>query len=118
MTAAEIVQSYNDAVGRGDFKAARKFLQDDLSFQGPLDTFNRAEDFLAAIQRLAGIVEAVDVKKMFVDGDDVCVLYDMKSKAGTSFIAEWFRIRGGRIASIRVVFDARSFVALQSKASD
>jgi hypothetical protein len=92
-------------------------LDDNLSFQGPLDTFHRPDEFLAAISRLSGIVRRVDVKKVFVDGSDVCVLYDMvtDTPAGTAFIAEWFRVTGGKITAIRVVFDARPFAALFGK---
>jgi len=40
----------------------------------------------------------------------------MKTKvAGTSFISEWFQVKGGKIASIRVVFDARPFAAMFAK---
>jgi hypothetical protein len=38
------------------------------------------------------------------------VLYDLNTKiAPKSFVSEWFRVKGDRIASIRVVFDARPF---------
>ena len=36
---------------------------DDLSFEGPIDTFHKAEPYLAAIQGLSKIVKRVDVKK-------------------------------------------------------
>ncbi len=39
----EVVESYRSALGRGDFGAARALMQDDMTFQGPLDTFNTAE---------------------------------------------------------------------------
>jgi hypothetical protein len=55
----------------------------------------------------------VKIKKVFVDGDDVCVLYDLStnSPAGTAFICEWIRFRGGKIASVRAVLDAGPFAA-------
>jgi hypothetical protein len=105
------------AMGKGDTAAARKLLRDDLSFQGPIDAFDRPEPYLEALKRLQPIIERIDVKKMFVDGDDVCVLYDMvtKTPAGTAFVAEWYQIRGDKIASVRVVFDARPFAAMFAK---
>jgi ketosteroid isomerase-like protein len=115
--ATEIVQSFQQALGRGDVAAARNLLHDNLSFRGPIDAFERPEPYLEALKKLHPIVERIDVKKIFVDGSDVCLLYDMvtKTPAGTAFIAEWFQVRGEKIASIRAVFDARPFAAMFGK---
>lgn len=113
-TAKEIVTGYQKSLGAGDFAAARKFLHDDLLFVGPFETFQRPEPYLEALSKLHHIVERVEPKKMFVDGDDVCILYDMvtNTPAGTAFICEWYRVRGDRIGSIRTVFDARPFAPM------
>jgi SnoaL-like domain len=113
----ELVHRFHAAVGARDFVAARELLHDNLSFKGPIDTFHKADDYIEAIKKLSGIVKGVDVKKLFVDGNDVCVLYDMitNTPAGTSFISEWFRIKGAKISEIRVVFDARPFAAMFAK---
>jgi hypothetical protein len=115
--AAEIVQSFKQALGKGDVAAARKLLHDRLSFRGPIDAFDSPEPYLEALHKLHPIVERVDVKKLFVDGNDVCMLYDMvtRTPAGTAFIAEWFHVKGDQIASIRTVFDARPFAAMFGK---
>jgi hypothetical protein len=115
--AAEIVQSFKQALGKGDVAAARKLLHDDLSFRGPIDTFDKPEPYLEALKALHPIVQRIDVKKIFVDGDDVCTLYDMvtNTAAGTAFIAEWMQVKGGKIASICTVFDARPFAAMFGK---
>ena len=72
-SAKEIVETYKAALGRGDFAAARELLHDDLAFHGPIDSFSRADDYLAASKRLANIIQRIDVKKVFADGNDVCV---------------------------------------------
>ena len=112
--AGEIIESYQAALGKGDFATARKLMQDNMTFQGPLDTFNTADEYLESLRKLASIVQRIDLKKVFVDGDDVCVLYDMVTNtlAGTAFIAEWYQLKSGKIAALRVVFDARPFAAL------
>ena len=76
-SANEIVESYQAALGQGDFATARTLMQDDMTFQGPFDTFNTADDYLESLRRLASIIQRIDLKKVFVDGDDVCVLYEM-----------------------------------------
>ena len=113
-SASEVVESYRAALGRGDFGGARQLMQDDMTFQGPLDTFNTADQYLEASRRLASIIQRIELKKLFVDGDDVCVLYEMvtNTPAGTAFIAEWYQVKGGKIAYIRAVFDARPFAAM------
>jgi hypothetical protein len=100
--------------GDGDFATARKYLHDNLSFRGPIDAFDRPEPYLQALEKLHKVVERVDMKKMFVDGNDVCLLYDLvtNTPAGTSFVCEWMQVKGEKIAAIRVVFDARPFAAM------
>jgi hypothetical protein len=113
-SAREIVERYRAALGKGDVATARTLMQDNMTFQGPLDTFNTADQYLEASRRLASIIQRIDLKKVFIDGEDVSVLYDMvtNTPAGTAFIAEWYQVSGGKIASLRVVFDARPFAAL------
>jgi len=113
-SAKEIVERYQAALGQGDFDAARKLMRDDMAFQGPFDTFNQADQYLNALKQLATIIERVDVKKVFADSNDVCVLYDMvtNTPAGTAFIAEWYQVADDKIAALRAVFDARPFAPL------
>jgi hypothetical protein len=112
--AADIVQGFQQALGKGDFISARKYLHDDLAFRGPIDAFDKPEPYLEALKKLHSMVQRVDVKKMFVDGNDVCMLYDLvtNTPAGTAFVSEWFQVKSDRITSIRVVFDGRPFAAM------
>ena len=112
----EIVLAYQEAVGKKDFQAARKLLHDTLEFRGPIDTFHKADDYLHAIEKLSTIVEGFDFLKVFEDGNDVSLFCDLKTKTvGTSFVAEWYKVHDGKIASVRVVFDARPFAAVLAK---
>jgi hypothetical protein len=56
----------------------------------------------------------VEPKKTFVDGDDVGLLYGMvtNTPVGTALICEWYHVRGDKIGSVRVVFDARPFAPM------
>jgi ketosteroid isomerase-like protein len=111
--AAQVAEDFFAAWTGKDFDHARALLHDDLSFQGPIDTFDNADAYLQAIQRLSQIVTGADKRKVFADGDDVCVIYDLKTAPVPSApTAEWYRIRDGRIASIQVFFDARPFAPL------
>jgi hypothetical protein len=116
-TAADLVQRFNSAMAMGDFATAHGCLGHDFSFRGPIDQFNAPEPYLDALKKLHPIIERIEMKKTFVDGSDVCVLYDMVTKTpiGTAFVAEWFTVAGGKIRSIRTVFDARPFAAMFGK---
>jgi hypothetical protein len=112
----EIVLAYQEAIGREDFAGARKMLDDNLEFRGPIDTFHKADDYLHAIEKLSAIVEGVDILKVFEAGNDVSLFCDLKTKmVGASFVGEWYKVKDGKIASVRVVFDARPFVAMLAK---
>lgn len=64
-------------------------------------------------RQLSAIVTGVDKQKVFVDGDDVCVIYDLKTAPVPSTrTCEWYRVRDGKVASVSVVFDARPLAPL------
>jgi ketosteroid isomerase-like protein len=111
--AAQVAEDFFDAWTSKDFERARTLVHDDLSFEGPIDRFSDADSYLASLQQLSQIVTGVEKQKVFVDGDDVCVIYDLKTApVPSSRICEWYRLRDGRIASVSVVFDARPFAPL------
>jgi hypothetical protein len=112
--ASKIVSDYQQALGKGDFVAARKLVHDNLSFQGPIDTFHKPEPYFEALKKLHPIIQGIDMKKSFADGNDVCVLYDMVTNTpiGTVFVCEWYQVKGEKIAAVRTVFDARPFAAM------
>jgi ketosteroid isomerase-like protein len=111
--AAQVAEDFFDAWTARDFTRARELLHDNVSFQGPIDTFSDADSYLASLQQLSGIITGVDKQKVFVDGNDVCVIYDLKTApVPSSRTCEWYRLRDGRIASVSVVFDARPFAPL------
>src|SRR2546428_11746690 len=106
--AKEIVMAYQKALGKADFAGARRYMHDDLSFVGPFESFNRPEPHLEALGKLHHIVVRVEPRKTFVDGDDVCLLYNMvtNTPAGAAFICEGDNVRREEIASRRAGFGA------------
>jgi ketosteroid isomerase-like protein len=111
--AAQVAEDFFAAWTSKDFGRARSLLHDDVSFEGPIDSFSDADSYVASLQQLSGIVTGADTQKMFVDGDDVCVIYDLHTApVASSRTCEWYRIRDGKIAAVSVVFDARPFAAM------
>jgi len=70
-SAKDVVDRYNQALAKKDFAAARALLADGLRFQGPIDRFDNADDYVAAITRLYGMVKGVQHQATIVEGDDV-----------------------------------------------
>lgn len=117
VSAKDVVMGFQAAMGNDDWAKARTHLADRIDFVGPFDSFTNPDDYLKALQQLHPIVERVDMKRMFADGDDVAMFYDLvtNSPAGTGSIAEWHHVAHGKIDRIRVVFDARPFAAMFRK---
>jgi hypothetical protein len=117
MQPKETVVGYQKALGSADWKSARGFLKDGMKFKGPLAQYDTPEPYLEDLKRLHSIVKGVEMRKVFSDGDDVCLLYDMETNtpAGTAFICEWYHVEGDKIGSIRVVFDATPFASMFAK---
>jgi ketosteroid isomerase-like protein len=110
---AAVAEGFFDAWTSKDFDRARSLLHDDLSFEGPIESFSDAESYMASVRQLSGIVTGAEKQKVFVDGDDVCVIYDLKTQPiPSSRTCEWYRVRDGKIASVSVVFDARPFAPM------
>jgi hypothetical protein len=110
-SAKEIVMEYFQAITeRQDFKSARSYLKDDVSYVSPLNSFDRAEPYLKYNESLH--LPKLDIKKIFTDGDDVCLLYEINltKPPATVFVSAWVHVDGGKISSIRLLFDPRPFV--------
>ena len=98
---------YLDAVANHQYDKVRALLAPDLQFRGPSVTRTSAEDYLEALKRLGAIHVRNDIKRVFVDGDEVCVIYDFvtDTAAGALPTIEWLRFDGGRIHSIDLYYD-------------
>jgi ketosteroid isomerase-like protein len=108
-TAADVVRQYTAALDARDFSAARKLLTDDLRFEGPIDRFERADDFIKTVSGLYGMVTGVDHQATVVEGENVAWFYVLNTPMANAPVAEWHTVRDGRIVQIRAYFDARPF---------
>lgn len=109
MSAAEVVDKYSRALGLRDFAAARALLADDLVFEGPIDKFSRADDYIKAITGLYGMVKGVEHQATVADGENVAVFYLLDTPVAKAPVADWYTVRGGKIVYLRAHFDARPF---------
>lgn len=111
LTLTETARRYVDSIGRHDFDALADLLDPDLEFAGPFVTLHSAPEYIAAYRRLALVLEGTTLRKTFVDGNELCVIYDFvtDTPAGAITFIEWMTVEGGRIRSIRLNFDRVQF---------
>ena len=98
---------YLDAVARQRYGELEEILAPDLHFRGPVMTRHAAADFIGALKRLSAIHVRSEIKHVFVDGDDVCVIYDFvtDTTAGALPTIEWLHFDGPRIRAIDLYYD-------------
>ena len=108
MDTRQVVTNYHNAWTSGDMKAARVYLADDLDFQGSIDTFHRADDFIAALTMFQKMLSRVTLIHSFYSDNGAALLYDCDtmSPAGVIRTAEFFTVADAKIKTIRLVFDA------------
>lgn len=107
----EVALAYIEACGRQDFDTVAPLLAPDLKFDGPGGKLTGATPYLAVLRRIGAVWVKSNVRKVFTDGPEVCVIYDFvtDTPAGAVPIVEWLRVEGGRIASVTLFFDRVSF---------
>lgn len=102
----DIVMSYIRALDNWKYDEALDYLHDRVRIRGPAgETFGRPRDFIGMLRKYKG---KYDIKKVFADGDDVCVLYDLTTTGPRVYMSSWYRVKDGKIVSIETVFDPRA----------
>ncbi|MBL8954272.1 MAG: hypothetical protein JNK82_26070, partial [Myxococcaceae bacterium] len=81
------------------------------NYQGPSRNSEGAATYLAILRNLGRVWKGSEVKKVFTEGDEICVIYDFLSETAAPKvpIVEWLKVRDGRITSVRLYFDRVAF---------
>jgi hypothetical protein len=108
MDAKQVITNYHDAWTKGDMQTARLYLTDDLDFEGSIDAFRKADDFVVALTMFQKMLRGVNLIQSFFSESGAALLYDCDtmSPAGVLRTAEFFTVTDSKITSIRLVFDA------------
>lgn len=109
--AKQVAIEYIEACGRKDYDTLSRLLAPTMTFVGPGNALTGAAPYLAVLRRLGPVWVRSEVKKVFVDGDEICVIYDFvtETPAGAVPIVEWLRIENGQVASATLFFDRVTF---------
>src|SRR5262245_36183398 len=100
-----VTRQYLAAVGDKDLGKVEELLAPDVTFAGPAMTLSGAREVLAALRRIGAIHVKNVVRRVFVDGDEACALYDfVTDTVGVVPTIEWLRIEDGRIRSVKLYY--------------
>src|ERR1700685_3869770 len=103
------VNNYISAFYQGDFESAGSFLADEFSFEGPFIKTQSKKSFFEGANGLRGIVRGHRTLRQWVDGNDVCTIYEMLLEtplgSGSITMSEWSSVRDGQLVSSRLFFD-------------
>jgi ketosteroid isomerase-like protein len=108
-TARTVVDRYFTALQAKDFATVRTLVHDDVTFKGALGTTNGAEEYVSGLEGIMATMTSMERRVVVAEGEDVCQVYDLTRAVPpvTLPIAQWLRVRDGRIAQVAVYFDPR-----------
>ena len=100
----ETVLSFIAFLNEEDFSSAKELASDDLYFDGVLAKRDGKTAYFNDMEKMK---MKYDVVKVFVDGNDVCLLSNVTSGGTSMFTCSWYQLKDGKISSLKVVFDPR-----------
>ncbi len=105
--AEKVVMEYVGALDSQDFDRAAGLIAEDVRIIGPAgENFGKPKDFTNMLKRYHG---KYAILKVFVDGEDVGLLYDFTTSGKTVYMSSWYKVEGRKINYIRTVFDPSAF---------
>ena len=112
-TPAEVVDAYFAAFAARDFDALRACLTDgQFKHRSPIAAIDDADTFAAYMSRIGPVLEGLERRRTFIDGQDVCAIVEYRiriSELMQAPVVTWFRVADGRIVSIETFFDATEY---------
>jgi hypothetical protein len=106
MDAGTAITRYIDLVGAHKLAPLEDLFADNLVAKTSGATFSKAE-WIVALRRLLPVVVRNDIRHVFVDGDDACVIYDFvtDTEAGAVPCVEWITVTGDQISAVELIFE-------------
>jgi len=102
-----LVSDYINELGQKKFDHLYTLLSDDVEFTGPNRSLRGANEYVTAIRGLGSILLRNDIKRVFVDGNEACVIYDFVTDTEVGIVptVEWLTFKQGKISAVRLIFD-------------
>lgn len=111
----KFLNGFNDP---SKIKESLNLLCDEYRFTSPTESSNSKTEFVKQVQVLAKVLTGIEIKKIAVSGNWVCVNYvftsSVKGLEATSG-NEWFRIENGKIQESHLIYDATKWKKILDK---
>jgi limonene-1,2-epoxide hydrolase len=108
-SAREIVLSFIDAMNNLDYPSARTFVHDDMTFRGVLGSRDGADAYFKDMEKMKF---KYNVLQSFEEGNDVCLIYDVKMGDATILTCGWYKVEREKISGFKVIFDPRQVLEM------
>lgn len=108
----DLVVNFVNALTNNDLQKARNCVSDDFTYTSPLGSYDRPEPYF---KRMEQTPLKFDIKKVFVDGNEVCVIVDVIAGPMALFSCGWYVVENQKIRSLKLAYDPRSIIEAMAK---
>jgi len=110
----EVVNRFYDACNNKQGQGMQNFIADDIVFEGPLMKISGGARYVEIVGPLSKFHKGTRMFKQFVNGNDVCSIYEMTlgTPSGQTLkisFADWIRVINGKIVEQKLYYDPREF---------
>jgi hypothetical protein len=103
----ELVLSYIKALDAQDYNQAVSYLSEKVRIMGPDgESFQNPSEFVGMLRKYRG---KYDVKKVFSDGNDICLIYEFSAGNAKTMMCSWYKVGDRKIVWIQTIFDPKPF---------
>jgi hypothetical protein len=110
-----VVESYLNLRSSRKYDELDGILSEKVEYKSPLSKYSSSSELVNSMKKSTDGFTGISVKKVFVDGDDVCAIFDQDSSLGKISFTEWYTVREDRIAKIESTFDTSLIVKSRSQ---
>jgi ketosteroid isomerase-like protein len=104
MPHSDLIRKYFSAYESEDRKAVESLLTDDFVFTSPYDYRIDRETYFKRCWPYSEKSPAYTIEQLFENGNEAFILYDCKTRDGSSRNTEFFTIEGNKIKEVQVYF--------------
>lgn len=108
-----IVEAYLKAIEDHAPERMRRLLADEgFHYHSPIVSFDDPDAFLSYTAFSSGIVQRINIRKVFVDGPEVCHFLDFRVQLSDKMsvdLVQWATVIDGRIQRLELLFDAHPY---------
>jgi len=112
----EVVEAFFGAMARHDFERAMEQVSARaFEFIGPVRSYQGRDQLASDLDRLYPVLARLEVRRVFVDGDESCVIYDLVTTVPgmeLTRVAVWITVADDGIVRMEVFFDAHAYAQL------